>query len=52
MPIEIRELVIKVKVEETIASKQETLDMSQIKETLANLCEKEVKRQLQKLKER
>ena len=52
MPIEIRELVIKVKVEETIASKQDTLDMAKLKETIASVCEKEVKKQLQKLKER
>ncbi|WP_299625662.1 DUF5908 family protein [uncultured Tenacibaculum sp.] len=52
MPIEIRELIIKVKVEETIASTSNNLDMDAIKETLSNLCKKEVKKQLQKLKER
>ncbi len=52
MPIEIRELVIKVKVEESIAPKKEAVDMLTIKETIANLCKKEVKKQLQKLKER
>ncbi|MEX6627289.1 DUF5908 family protein [Tenacibaculum salmonis] len=52
MPIEIRELVIKVKVEESIKAKQDVLDINLIKETITNICEKEVKRQLQKLKER
>ncbi|WP_303315346.1 DUF5908 family protein [Flavivirga abyssicola] len=52
MPIEIRELIIKVKVEESIKPKQEVLDISMIKETVENLCKKEVKRQLQKIRER
>ncbi|GAA3591267.1 DUF5908 family protein [Flavivirga amylovorans] len=52
MPIEIRELIIKVKVEESIKSKPEAIDMNMIKETVANLCKKEVKKQLQKIKER
>lgn len=52
MPIEIRELVIKVKVEETVSATSGSLDMNNLKETVANLCKKEVKKQLQKLKER
>ncbi|WP_159439361.1 DUF5908 family protein [Tenacibaculum agarivorans] len=52
MPIEIRELIIKVKVEESMAPKSEVLDTNTIRETIASLCKKEVKRQLQKLKER
>jgi len=52
MPIEIRELIIKVKVEESIKPKSEPLDINMIKETVTNLCKKEVKRQLQKFKER
>lgn len=52
MPIEIRELIIKVKVEESVNAQTDALDMTVIKETIANLCKKEVKKQLQKLKER
>ncbi|SNR14678.1 DUF5908 family protein [Tenacibaculum jejuense] len=52
MPIEIRELIIKVKVEESITPKSDVLDTSTIKETIASICKKEVKKQLQKLKER
>lgn len=52
MPIEIRELVIKVKVEENNTQPTEAIDMNALKETVTNLCKKEVKRQLQKLKER
>lgn len=52
MPIEIRELVIKVKVEEPMAATSQSIDMNMLKETVANLCKKEVKKQLQKLKER
>jgi hypothetical protein len=52
MPIEIRELVIKVKVEASKASQSNTVDMETLKATVERLCEKEVKRQLQKFKER
>ncbi len=52
MPIEIRELHIKVIVEESITPKSEVLDMKVLKETVTRLCEKEVKKQLQKFKER
>lgn len=52
MPIEIRELIIKVKVEESITPKSDVLDTNSIKETIASICKKEVKKQLQKLKER
>ncbi len=52
MPIEIRELVIKVKVEENTQKKNEALDMDAIKKTMAMMCKKEVKKQLDKIKER
>ncbi len=52
MPIEIRELIIKVKVEEPLQATTPSLDIKQIKETVSALCKKEVKKQLQKLKER
>ncbi|WP_226294227.1 DUF5908 family protein [Aquimarina algicola] len=52
MPIEIRELIIKVKVEESKKSHTEDFDMNMIRQTVANICKKEVKRQLQNSKER
>ncbi len=52
MPIEIRELVIKVKVEESINKQSETIDINMIKKTIESTCRKEVKKQLDKLKER
>lgn len=52
MPIEIRELVIKVNVETTTATQQKQVDMEALKATVSRMCEKEVKRQLQKYRER
>ena len=52
MPIEIRELVIKVKIEESGTKKMPAPDMETIKKTIEEQCKKEVKRQLDKIKER
>ncbi|WP_394749660.1 DUF5908 family protein [Spongiimicrobium salis] len=52
MPVEIRELVIKVKVGEPTAEKTAPLNMEALKKTIAESCRKEVKRQLEKIKER
>lgn len=52
MPIEIRELVIKVKVEESTKPHQDILDMEMVRQTVVNICKKEVKKQLDKIKER
>ena len=51
MPVEIKELVIKVRIEEP--SKQDTVrDFEQLKNTLLKACKKEIARQLKKNKER
>ncbi len=52
MPIEIRELVIKVKVEEQTNTSNEILDMDEVRKSIASMCKKEVKKQLEKNKER
>lgn len=52
MPIEIRELVIKVKVEENLNTSQEVLDMDEVRKSITSICRKEVKKQLEKHKER
>ncbi len=52
MPIEIRELVIKVKIEESQNKSTSDLDVSKIKESLLKECKKEITRQLKLRKER
>ncbi len=52
MPIEIRELILKVKIETSATKAPDAIDMNALKATVERLCEKEVKRQLQKFKER
>lgn len=54
MPIEIRELIIRVKVEEPLKKHKfpEGMDVAMIKRTIAATCKKEVKAQLDKIKER
>lgn len=52
MPIEIRELVIKVKVEELAKKTDKTLHMDTIKAFVEATCKREVRTQLNKLKER
>lgn len=51
MPIEIRELIIKVKVEET-SKKTLATDLDGIKRELIQVCKKEVKYQLKKEREK
>jgi len=52
MAIEIRELLIKVKIEDAGASSSETMDMEQVKRLVQKACRKEIKKQLSKYKER
>lgn len=52
MPIEIRELVIKVKVEEATKKASDNLDMNEIRKSITSICKKEIKKQLEKNKER
>lgn len=52
MPIEIRELIIKVKVEESVTKRNSHVDMDILKKTIVENCKKEVKKQLEKMKER
>ncbi len=52
MPIEIRELVIKVKVEESVKKQSESIDINMIKRTIESTCKKEVRKQLDRIKER
>ncbi len=52
MPIEIRELLIKVKIEEPLQGNSENLDIHQIRQSLLKECKKEIKKQLNNYKER
>lgn len=52
MPIEIRELLIKVKIEEELSPTSENHDLEQIKHVVLKECKKEIKKQLSKYKER
>jgi hypothetical protein len=52
MPIEIRELRIKVKIEEPINARSLDMDMLQLKHSLLKECKKEIKKQLSNSKER
>ncbi len=52
MPIEIRELVIKVKIEEAAHSALNAFDMLEMKKNLLKECKKEIRIQLKKEKER
>ena len=52
MPIEIRELLIKVKIEEPLNSNAENLDIEQMKLSILKECRKEIKKQLNNYKER
>ena len=52
MAIEIRELLIKVKVEESMNAGREDNDLQLLKHTLMKACKKEIKKQLNKSKER
>lgn len=52
MPIEIRELVIKVVVEEQHQKTRPQLNMEEVKDSITAICQREVKKQLRQLKER
>jgi len=52
MAIEIRELVIKVKIEESVQGTNERLDIEKIKQSILKECKKEIKRELNRKKER
>lgn len=52
MAIEIRELVIKVKIEESVRGTNERLDIEKIKQSILKECKKEIKRELNRKKER
>lgn len=53
MTIEIRELVIKVKIEESLNGvNNSNLDVNKIQQSILKECKKEISRQLNKKKER
>jgi len=52
MPIEIRELLIKVKIEEELSPSTESANLEEIKRVVLKECKKEIKKQLSKHKER
>jgi hypothetical protein len=52
MPTEIKELVIKVKIEDSDTGGHNRIDFEQLKTGILKECRKEIKRQLRKSKER
>lgn len=52
MPIEIRELLIKVKIEESLNTSSSNLDIYQMKQSILKECKKEIKKQINSAKER
>lgn len=52
MAIEIRELLIKVKIEESLNEKTQDADFEQLKQSILKDCKKEITRELKKIKER
>jgi len=52
MAIEIRELLIKVKIEEGNSASNDQIDIHQIKQSVLKECKKEIRKQLRKYKER
>jgi len=52
MAIEIRELVIRVKIEEGKDKSLAQVDMSKMKQSILKECQREIKKQLKKGKER
>ncbi|MEE9361207.1 MAG: DUF5908 family protein [Cellulophaga sp.] len=52
MSIEIRELIIKVKIAEPERIMQNEIDIVAIKQLLLKECKREIKKQLSKIKER
>lgn len=52
MAIEIRELVIRVKIEDSGRNTPSELDVNKIKQSILKECKKEIKRELNRKKER
>jgi|TARA_R100000935_G_scaffold58879_1_gene98952 hypothetical protein len=52
MPIEIRELLIKVRIEEETATVSESIDIAGLKQTLLKECKKEIAKQCNNLRHR
>ncbi|MEH6763786.1 MAG: DUF5908 family protein [Aequorivita antarctica] len=52
MAIEIRELIIKVKIEEPVSQAVDKEELLQLKNSLLKECKKEIKKQFNKHKER
>lgn len=52
MAIEIRELLIKVKIEELQTNSSESFQINDLKQAILKECRKEIKKQLTKTKER
>ena len=52
MPIEIRELLIKVKIEDSKRKEPDYEEMAQLRQSILKECRNEIKRQLNKTKER
>ena len=52
MSIEIRELLIKVKIEDPVNHSNSDLNVNQLKQFIAKECKKEIKKQLNRKKER
>ncbi|MGY8950290.1 MAG: DUF5908 family protein [Flavobacteriales bacterium] len=52
MAIEIRELVIKVKIEDSQNKSSDQIDVSKMKQSILKECQREIKKQLKQSKER
>ena len=52
MAIEIRELLIKVKIEESLNEKNQDADLELLKQSILKDCKKEIAKELKKIKER
>jgi hypothetical protein len=52
MAIEIRELLIKVKIEDPITTSVPDLNINQIRQLISKECKKEIKKQMGRKKER
>ncbi|WP_340198811.1 DUF5908 family protein [Ascidiimonas sp. W6] len=52
MAIEIRELLIKVKIEDQPGNRNSDLDLNLMKQSILKDCKKEIQKQLSKIKER
>tara|TARA_B100000508_G_C11464734_1_gene281073 strand:+ start:7121 stop:7279 length:159 start_codon:yes stop_codon:yes gene_type:complete len=52
MAIEIRELVIRVKVQDSPKSKSDNIDVRKIKQDILKECRREIKKELNRMNER